>query len=174
MGAPKNNKFALNNNGGRPPIYDNPEDLIEKIIDYFEHIKGEVDAEEEFILTGEGVKVTNYTRHPEEPTITGLALHLGFACKTSLHDYRKKKEFSYPIKRAISIIEQSYEKGLREKNFGGSIFALKNMGWADKIENVNTNLNTEVDFDPSDCSEDELKTLENLLSKCSKKDKDEQ
>jgi hypothetical protein len=70
----------------------------------------------------------------EKPTITGLCLALDFASKDTLYNYRDRPEFSYPIKRAILIVENGYEKALRESNATGSIFALKNMGWKDKTE----------------------------------------
>ena len=37
----------------------------------------------------------------------------------------KNNKFTYPIKRALTIIESDYEKGLRSKASTGSIFALR-------------------------------------------------
>jgi len=108
MGAEKGNKYALGNNGGRPPIFEKPEELEEKCLGYFEHCIEE----------------------KEKPTITGLTLFVGFCCRSSWGDYDDKKEFSYIVKRAKLTVENSYEKS-------GStfdIFALKNMGWKDKSE----------------------------------------
>ena len=105
MGAPKGNKFALGNNGGRPPLFESAEALIEKITEYFN------DQE-------------------EKHTITGLALFLGFESRQSLTDYENKNEYSYIIKRAKLCIENSYELSGTTID----IFALKNMGWYDKTE----------------------------------------
>ena len=45
MAAPVGNKYALGNNGGRPRIYNTPEELEKKIQDYFNHC----DQEEESV-----------------------------------------------------------------------------------------------------------------------------
>lgn len=71
----------------------------------------------------------------KKPTITRLALALGFESRQSFYDYEKREEFSYIIKRARLEVEAGYEDGLREGGSPvGSIFALKNMGWRDKTE----------------------------------------
>lgn len=122
---------------GRPPEFSDPKELENRISDYFEHIKGEFEEKEipdpddptGFVLE----KV--WSRYPEPPTITGMCLFLGFESRQSFHDYQKKKEFSYAIKKARLQIECEYEKALQtSKNPTGSIFALKNMGWSDKQE----------------------------------------
>jgi len=115
MGAPFGNTNALENNGGRPPIYnaENPQD-IEKIselcLKYFERLP-----------------VIN-----EPPTVTGLTLFLGFDCKQTLYNYAKKVEFLDPIKRALTKIEQFHEiaTSMGDK-CTGNIFILKNFGWKD-------------------------------------------
>jgi hypothetical protein len=96
---------------GRPPIYEKVEDMLPKL-----------EAWEQKIAEG------------EKPTVTGLALDLGFCEKGSIYDYAEKPEFFHPLKRALLIVENGYEKALRENAPTGSIFALKNMGWKDKSE----------------------------------------
>lgn len=91
---------------GRPPIWDDPEAFSKKIEEYFDTEKS--------------------------PTWTGLAIHLGFESRQSLDDYKKKAEFSYPIKKALLRIENTYEKAIFNRNPAGPIFALKNFGWQDK------------------------------------------
>lgn len=141
MAAAKGNKYALGNKGGRPPHYKTPEELETKIIEYFDYIQGEVNAEIETIVTPEGIEKTNYDRQPEPPTSTGLALFLGFDSMQTLYNYRDKEDFSYAIRRALMIVENSYELSLRNGSPTGSIFALKNMGWKDKTEVEQTNTN---------------------------------
>jgi hypothetical protein len=123
MGAPKGNKNAIGNNGGRPPFFTNEEDLQEMIDSFF--------AESEILK--------------EHPTISKLAYHLGFISRQSIYDYAEKVEFTYTIKRAILRIEMAYEQGLRnDRSPTGSIFALKNFGWEDKSSqdlNINGNVN---------------------------------
>lgn len=98
--------------GGRPRIYKSVKLLEDNCNAYFEQCKDE------------GIR----------PTITGLALHLGFADKTTLYEYRDRPEFSYPIKKSLLLIENSLEQKLENQAVTGIIFALKNMGWKDKVE----------------------------------------
>jgi DNA-packaging protein gp3 len=140
MAAPIGNKNAEGNEGGRPPIYDseNKKDIkavVDLCEEYFEYIKGEY-KEDEVEIEPEvfGIK-KEWIRKPEPPTVTGLTLFLGFESKSTLYDYSKKIEFSNPIKRALTKIEQHHEI---QASFGdkctGNIFILKNFGWVDKQE----------------------------------------
>jgi hypothetical protein len=97
----------------RPRMYNDEVELQEEILKYFEKCN-----------------TSN-----ERPTVTGLALFLGFASKQSLYDYEKNDKFSYPIKRALTMIECELEKRLENQSVSGIIFALKNMGWTDKVQN---------------------------------------
>lgn len=68
-------------------------------------------------------------------TWTGLALHLGFCSRVSIDEYLKYEGFSYSVKRAKLLVENSYEESLGgDGSPAGSIFALKNFGWSDKQE----------------------------------------
>lgn len=139
MGAPLGNKYAVGANSGRPPIYDNQEDLLKECEAYFEWIKGEKGKFKQQVRneeTGEfeEKEYEDWVRYPENATITGLALYLGFCSRGTLNEYAKKDEFSDIIKRAMSKVEQSYEFRLVANNPTGAIFALKNMGWQDKTQ----------------------------------------
>lgn len=107
---------------GRPPLFDNLEDLETSINEYFNH------KDHEWIVT----EVGSFQKQPI--TITGLALYLGFESRQSFYDYEKHEEFSYIIKKARLRVESEYEAKLSRNNPTGSIFALKNMGWADRTE----------------------------------------
>jgi hypothetical protein len=116
--------FLQGSRVGRPLKYKTPEELEERINDYFnEHIT---------TLTVEetGQEATYF----DGVTITGLALFLGFCNRASMYDYKDKTEFTNTIKKATAVIEMYYEKGLMSKYSTGSIFALKNHGWSDKVE----------------------------------------
>jgi len=119
MAAPKGNRFALFNNGGRPPFYDSAEELGAKIQEYFDSFFTEVEGVQTMI---------------GRPTVTGLTLFLGFIDKKSLRDYKAKEEFSPLIKKALTVVEMNYEEMLGDKSCTGAIFALKNMGWMDRSE----------------------------------------
>jgi hypothetical protein len=110
--APKGNKNAIGNEGGRPPFYELPEELQKACDKYFRDCKAE--------------KIP--------VTITGLALHLGFSTRKSLSDYAEKLEFVNIIKKAKLKVECEYEKRLSGNLPTGAIFALKNMDWNDRTE----------------------------------------
>ena len=94
--------------GGRPPIWTDAEAFSKEVDNYFET--------------------------EPMPTWTGLALYLGFCSRDSLNRYMEKPGFYDPIKKALTMIENQYEKGLQGRNPAGSIFALKNFKWKDKQE----------------------------------------
>jgi len=71
-------------------------------------------------------------------TITGMALWLD-TTRDLLCNYENKDEFADTIKRAKMLVEYSYECKLHSgNNAAGMIFALKNFGWKDKIEQDTT------------------------------------
>jgi hypothetical protein len=74
----------------------------------------------------------------EMPTITGLALSLGFDSRAGLLYYQDEKpEFLATVKRAKSRVERSMERELINRNgtVTGLIFNLKNnFGWKDAQE----------------------------------------
>lgn len=114
---------------GRPRIYESVEELDKAIEDYFMP-ESVIDASSKL-----GPDKLPGKREPiQKPTVTGLALALGFADKTTLYEYRDRTEFSYSIKRALTMIEQYHELGLDGNSVAGRIFALKNMGWTDKTQ----------------------------------------
>ena len=134
MAAPKGNKFALGiTDTGRPPVFENENNLKKRIEDYFDSLIDEETQE--------------YTKRP---TMTGMALFLGYASRQSMYDNAKKEEFSYIITRAQQVIAMSYEEMLLTKVSSGAIFALKNMGWKDKTETDITSAGNELKATPSE------------------------
>lgn len=95
----------------RPRKYDDAEELQKVIDKYFEQI-----TKDDYV------------------TITGLILYAGFADRSSFYKYEDNEKFRHTIKNARLRVEQIYEKALHKGNTIGAIFALKNMGWSDKIE----------------------------------------
>lgn len=101
------------NKVGKPPKIKSPEEMQTKVDAYFKH------CEEE----------------GEHPTITGLAIGLGFVSRQSLLDYAKMGEYSCTIKAAKARVERYIEQRLYDSNPTGCIFNLKNnFGWKDKVE----------------------------------------
>ena len=127
--TPKQKKDAMSNPVGRPPKFTDPEKLEILVDDYFEWIKGE---SEEFTDPVTGDTKERWARRPEPPTVTGLALHLGFNSKKSLYNYLEKPEFLHPIKKGLTQIEKYHEiKASYGDKCTGNIFILKNFGWKD-------------------------------------------
>lgn len=115
---------------GKPAFYKNKTDLQNKIDEYFQNCPDKRILSNFDKNSGEFVTMELAT-----PTITGLAYYLGFENRQSFYDYENKPEFSYTIKRARLRIENEYEKQLYCDKCTGAIFALKNLGWKDKVEN---------------------------------------
>lgn len=118
MAAPLGNEFyKLVAQPGKKPFYSSPEDMEDKII--------------KFIL---------YCAEQQMPlTVSGLVLWLGFVSVTSLTDYAKKNQaFAQTITRARTLVAMQYEMQLFEQNSAGAVFALKNMGWSDRVEQIIT------------------------------------
>jgi len=97
---------------GRPPIYDDPEEMEEDIEEYF-----------------------NKCELNDQPkTILGLCNHLDMH-RSTLIEYEGKPEFSNTVKKAKQRIEEHINNNLLtgEYNATGCIFNLKNnFDWEDK------------------------------------------
>jgi hypothetical protein len=168
MPAPKGNQYAIGNKGGRPPVFKSPKALAKKVDAYFIYIQGEYKEIKHRLKDPQTGKVTVEkemveVRPPENATITGLALYLGFVNRRSLDDYEERgDEFSGVVARARARVEYSYEQRLYFRDSQGAVFALKNMGWKDKqeIESTNRNLNVNVPLTP-----EKMQELEKLKNK---------
>lgn len=118
-------------NIGRPPKYKSKEEIEEKIEQYFKDCEGHP------LTDNEGNQVYNKWGYPvivdkKPPTVTGLALALGFTNRLSLLNYQGKKEFVNTITRAKARVEQYAEERLFDKDgSGGAQFSLRNnfKGW---------------------------------------------
>jgi len=126
MPAPKGNKYAVGNNGGRPRKFESADEVYEKGLAY---INGMLEQEKHL-------------------TFTGLCIALGVV-KETFNDYESGKydtdneEFSSPLKDLKQRIENYAELKLFGNNPTGAIFALKNYGWKDKQE-IDTNVSGEI------------------------------
>lgn len=123
---------------GRPPKYTNPEDMQKMIDEYFA-----VKCKDEIICDDDGNVLTDSKGKPaykfNPPTISGLALYLGFHNRQGLNEYLDKGDFSITVKDAVAKIEEYAERQLFIGNSTGAIFWLKNKGWKDKTEVEQTN-----------------------------------
>ncbi len=114
-------------NPQNPRLYKTPEELQERIYNYFNWW-----AKTKKVT----IKNKDWTEKIIETpilTITGLCLYAGFASRQSWYDYEEKTDFSYTLKKARLFIEQEYEEMLRS-NPVWAIFALKNFGRSDRLD----------------------------------------
>lgn len=120
---------------GRPPIYKTVNEIEGKIDAYFKECEGEI------LKDDNGKTVLNKFGNPvvinrKPPTVTGLALALGFTSRLDLLRYQGKEEFCNTITRAKARVEQYAEERLFDRDgSNGAQFSLRNnfKGWdADK------------------------------------------
>ena len=127
----------MKKNIGAPPRYKTAKQMQEKIDEYFKICEGElwIDDDGKPITTDKGAFI--YKVAPKPPTVTGLALALGFNSRQSLLNYQDKSEFMDTVTRAKSRVEEYAETRLFDKDgANGAKFSLANnfRGWSDKSE----------------------------------------
>lgn len=115
------------------PKYRSPEEMQEKIDEYFRACEGRPFTDED------GNVLTDKYGSPiiigaKPPTVTGLALALGFTSRQALLNYQAKRQFVDTITRAKSRIEEYTEGRLFDRDgTRGAIFSLSHnfRGWKD-------------------------------------------
>lgn len=136
---------------GRPPMFRTPQEMQKKIDLYFETMVGKFPLKDR-----DGSQVYDKTGNPvlEEcpPTVSGLALYLGFADRISLYDYKMKTNFADTVKKAIARVEAYAEKSIMTRDKPtGAIFWLKNHGWcAEEKRDIKVTAPTIVDDIPKE------------------------
>ena len=129
----------MSNPYGNKPKYTSKEQITGLIDAYFEECKGTplTDDDGRPIFDKNGYPIIQ-NQHP--PTITGLALALGFTNRMSLLNYQGRAEFRDVITRAKSRVEQYTEERLFDKDgSGGARFSLQNnfKGWREEATSEN-------------------------------------
>lgn len=123
---------------GCHPKYATVEEMQAVIDQYFEDCKGEP------IIGDDGMPILDkygqpFIIHQRPPTVTGLALALGFTSRQALLNYQAKKGFVDTVLRAKARIEAYAEERLFDRDGQrGAEFSLKyNFRWADpgKMDN---------------------------------------
>jgi hypothetical protein len=114
----------------RPLKYKTVAELQKAIDQYFEDCKGEP------LLDEDGTALTDKHGNPiilgaKPPTVTGLALALGFNSRQALLNYQVKKQFHDTITRAKSRCEAYAEGRLfdRDGSKGAQFSLAHNFGW---------------------------------------------
>lgn len=155
----QDDRYSIGLNKGRPRTYATADELQIECDGYFEYIKGLYKDEVTYnpdSMEYETKRV--WIRLPENPTITGLALYLGYSCRNSVREAAKfGPTYAHVINRARLRVEMAYESRLHGDKNAGSMFALKNMGWVDRTETTNININ------PEPISSEEVKRIKDSL-----------
>lgn len=118
----------------RPLKYKTVDELQAAIDEYFKACEGRAlldDKGQPVLLKGLPVMLD-----VTPPTVTGLALALGFAGRQALLNYQGRKQFKDAITRAKSRCEAYAEGRLFDRDGAhGAQFSLRcNFGWSDKAE----------------------------------------
>ena len=125
----------MGNPVGRPPKFKSAEEIQGLIDEYFESCKGEpLIVDDKPFLDKNGFPVLINAR---PPTVTGLALALGFHSRQTLLNYQGKKEFVDTITRAKMRVEEYCETRLFDRDGQrGAEFNLRyNFRWAQEEKN---------------------------------------
>jgi hypothetical protein len=115
--------------GGRPAIFETPEDMSKAIQLYFESTKN------------------NSGKY--RPTIEGMVFHIGLGSRQSLKQYADREGFNDVVKAAKSFIKSCYEENLYGFAWAGASFALRNIGkedWKDEITENSNQIITKVEI----------------------------
>ena len=127
----------------RPLKYKTVAELESAIDKYFEDCKGEILKDEDGapVLDKFGKPIV-YNSHP--PTVTGLAIALGFTNRQALLTYQGRAAFSDTITRAKSRCEEYAESRLYDRDGSrGAQFSLEhNFRW--KTDNVEAEKTVEM------------------------------
>lgn len=133
--------------GGRPPKYKTPEELQAAIDKYFEACEGTIlknkDGDPVFNKYGDPVYIGK-----EPPTMSGLAIGIGFIDRSALLNYEDKDDqFYHTVRAARARVEHYAETRLYDKEgSNGAKFSLSNnfRGWKDKSDiEINGNIKVE-------------------------------
>ncbi len=119
---------------GRPRMYQSPEEMQVVIDRYFKECEGEI------VLDKNGNPMLDKHGSPiiikeKPPTITGLALALGFTSRLALLNYQDRPDFFNTVTRAKARVEAYVESRLYDRDGAmGAKFSLSNnfKGWSER------------------------------------------
>lgn len=124
---------------GRPPKYDNPEDLTRNIIEYFDWATANSIKEERTgFFEGDGCRITVDKMRPF--TLQGLTIHLGISMDTWYEWHKTRDDLSETLKWADTVIWEQKFTGAATGQMNPGIIA-RQMGLAEKKEIQNLDQN---------------------------------
>lgn len=123
----------------RKPFYKTPEEMQKAIDNYFLLCQGKPFLDENGdVLRDKYGEIILQDAKP--PTVTGLALALGFTSRQALLNYQAKRAFVDTVTRAKSRVEEYTEERLfdREGQRGAEFSLTHNFKWIDKKDEEET------------------------------------
>jgi len=131
-------RFVKNWNGGRPPFFEKPEDLAQKIAEYLDY-EDSLKRPDTYSKQGKGIY-----------TLSGCALYLGFSSRDALQEYEKKDPLFSDIIKAFRLFMTHWneQKIYWGGTFNGSSFWLKNWGGY-KDESTQNQIQTVTQVNPT-------------------------
>jgi len=126
--------MAKKNPGGRPRLFDSPEQLQDLIDEYFAYCDAQFKTISVEKKDGE-IQVIDVP-DPDPYTMGGLAIYLGI-CKDTLARYAKREEFIITITRAREKCEHNKFVGAMKGRFNHHMTKfdlINNHDWKDKSE----------------------------------------
>ena len=150
------------NKGGRPLKFQSVEELQTKIDDYFD-----TTPKDEYTITGLAMHLDTFRsvlcdyesgkydyKEFNGHDMTEFCESSGIDKDEWDETLKRERGFSNAIKKGKQRVENGYELDLKKKGHSGSIFALKNFNWKDKIEQDTTLKNPKGEsFKTEDISE---------------------
>lgn len=136
MPAPKKNTYwTLREKDGRDPIFESPEELWDKCVEYFEWVE-ENPLQEEKIFHNSGEVTRTTISKMRAMTQKGLCLYLGI-CEKTWANYREKEDFVQVITRAESIIYTQKFEGAAAEFLNANIIA-RDLGLKDSKDHTSS------------------------------------
>lgn len=146
---------------GRPLKFETPEELEDKINEYFKEVDENPITKVDF-KGKDAIPVTYKIRRPY--TVEGLCLFLGITLQTFLN-YESRDGFLEVVTRARMVIDGQKLEGAMTGEFNPNIVA-RLLGLVDK-KSIETNDASQIDL--SDLTDDELEILTKLRDRVAKK-----
>lgn len=122
-------------NAGRPRHYDNPYDLWEDCVKYFEWVENNPLYEDK-IVTFQGVTNHEPVAKMRAMTETGLFIFLGISEQT-WHNYKANPDFLEVTRNACNVIRQQKFEGASADMLNANIIA-RDLGLTDRKDHVSS------------------------------------
>jgi hypothetical protein len=158
-------EVIMANLGGRPVAFETPEEFELKAMDYIQWVKNNP-VMKTITASFQGEITYDKVPHTRGMTQFGLAAHMGIGLRT-LHDYKKKPEFSHIYDEVMTIIK-SWNADLALTGEINQALVARLDGHVDSTD-ITTNgepINKQS-LDVSKLTDEQLRSLDSIISQAS-------